>query len=157
MSCERVRRRSRGSARFCSGLVASALTEEVLVALPGLGELGSCGKRTASFRPAPVANNPNADRRRDRDHRHVRPRHQRLRPAERRVLAHLPGGDLELEWADSGAVYLTGPAVEVYGGSGFVKDYPVEKLYRDAKIGKIYEGTSFMQLATIAKLTLGKL
>jgi butyryl-CoA dehydrogenase/short/branched chain acyl-CoA dehydrogenase len=46
-------------------------------------------------------------------------------------------------------------AVEVYGGSGFVKDYPVEKLYRDAKIGKIYEGTSFMQLATIAKLTLG--
>ena len=48
-------------------------------------------------------------------------------------------------------------AVEVFGGSGFVKDYPVEKLYRDAKIGKIYEGTSFMQLATIAKLTLGKL
>ena len=45
-------------------------------------------------------------------------------------------------------------AVEVYGGSGFVKDYPVEKFYRDAKIGKIYEGTSFMQLATIAKLTL---
>ena len=45
-------------------------------------------------------------------------------------------------------------AVEVYGGSGFVKDYPVEKLYRDAKIGKIYEGTSFMQLATIAKLAL---
>jgi alkylation response protein AidB-like acyl-CoA dehydrogenase len=48
-------------------------------------------------------------------------------------------------------------AVEVYGGSGFVKDYPVEKFYRDAKIGKIYEGTSFMQLATIAKLTLGKI
>jgi alkylation response protein AidB-like acyl-CoA dehydrogenase len=46
-------------------------------------------------------------------------------------------------------------AVEVFGGSGFVRDYPVEKLYRDAKIGKIYEGTSFMQLATIAKLTLG--
>ena len=47
-------------------------------------------------------------------------------------------------------------AVEVYGGSGFVKDFPVEKLYRDAKIGKIYEGTSFMQLATIAKLALSK-
>ena len=46
-------------------------------------------------------------------------------------------------------------AVEVFGGSGFVKDYPVEKLYRDAKIGKIYEGTSFMQLATIAKMTVG--
>ncbi|MGD0796362.1 MAG: acyl-CoA dehydrogenase family protein [Acidobacteriaceae bacterium] len=48
-------------------------------------------------------------------------------------------------------------AVEVFGGAGFVKEYPVEKLYRDAKIGKIYEGTSFMQLATIAKLTLGKM
>jgi butyryl-CoA dehydrogenase/short/branched chain acyl-CoA dehydrogenase len=45
-------------------------------------------------------------------------------------------------------------AVEVFGGAGFVKDYPVEKLYRDAKIGKIYEGTSFMQLATVAKLVL---
>lgn len=45
-------------------------------------------------------------------------------------------------------------AVEVFGGAGFVKDYPVEKLYRDAKIGKIYEGTSFMQLATIAKSVL---
>ena len=47
-------------------------------------------------------------------------------------------------------------AVEVFGGYGFVKDYPVEKYYRDAKIGKIYEGTSNMQLATIAKLVLGK-
>lgn len=46
-------------------------------------------------------------------------------------------------------------AVEVLGGVGFVRDYPVEKLYRDAKIGKIYEGTSFMQLSVIAKLTLG--
>ncbi len=47
-------------------------------------------------------------------------------------------------------------AVETFGGYGFVKDYPVEKYYRDAKIGKIYEGTSNMQLSTIAKLTLGK-
>jgi len=46
-------------------------------------------------------------------------------------------------------------AVEVYGGYGFVKDYPVEKYFRDAKIGKIYEGTSNMQLGTIAKLVLG--
>jgi alkylation response protein AidB-like acyl-CoA dehydrogenase len=45
-------------------------------------------------------------------------------------------------------------AVEVFGGAGFVKEYPVEKFYRDAKIGKIYEGTSNMQLATIAKLLL---
>jgi alkylation response protein AidB-like acyl-CoA dehydrogenase len=45
--------------------------------------------------------------------------------------------------------------VEIYGGYGFTKDYPVEKYYRDAKIGKIYEGTSNMQLQTIAKMVLG--
>jgi alkylation response protein AidB-like acyl-CoA dehydrogenase len=43
-------------------------------------------------------------------------------------------------------------AIEFLGGVGFTRDYPVEKLYRDAKIGKIYEGTSNMQLSTIAKL-----
>jgi butyryl-CoA dehydrogenase/short/branched chain acyl-CoA dehydrogenase len=43
-------------------------------------------------------------------------------------------------------------AIEIYGGYGFTKDYPVEKYWRDSKIGKIYEGTSNMQLATIAKL-----
>ncbi|WP_437945585.1 acyl-CoA dehydrogenase [Sorangium sp. So ce296] len=42
--------------------------------------------------------------------------------------------------------------IEFMGGVGFTKDYPVEKLYRDAKIGKIYEGTSNMQLSTIAKM-----
>jgi butyryl-CoA dehydrogenase/short/branched chain acyl-CoA dehydrogenase len=47
-------------------------------------------------------------------------------------------------------------AVEIYGGYGFTKDYPVEKYFRDAKIGKIYEGTSNMQLQTIAKILLGK-
>jgi alkylation response protein AidB-like acyl-CoA dehydrogenase len=45
-------------------------------------------------------------------------------------------------------------AVNLYGGYGFVKDYPVEKLYRDAKIGQIYEGTSNLQLQTIAKQLL---
>jgi alkylation response protein AidB-like acyl-CoA dehydrogenase len=45
-------------------------------------------------------------------------------------------------------------AVEFLGGVGFTRDYPVEKLYRDAKIGKIYEGTSNMQLQTIAKTLL---
>ena len=45
-------------------------------------------------------------------------------------------------------------AVNLFGGSGFVKDYPVEKLYRDAKIGQIYEGTSNLQLQTIAKQLL---
>src|SRR6202047_5298310 len=50
---------------------------------------------------------------------------------------------------------VTSLAIEVYGGYGFTKDYPVEKYWRDAKIGKIYEGTSTMQLATIAKLVMG--
>ena len=45
-------------------------------------------------------------------------------------------------------------AVEIFGGVGFTKDYPVEKLYRDAKIGKIYEGTSNIQLLTISKAIL---
>src|SRR5436305_4794854 len=47
-------------------------------------------------------------------------------------------------------------AIEVHGGVGITKDYPVEKLYRDAKIGRIYEGTSNIQLLTIAKKLLGK-
>jgi butyryl-CoA dehydrogenase/short/branched chain acyl-CoA dehydrogenase len=47
-------------------------------------------------------------------------------------------------------------AIEIFGGYGFTKDYPVEKYWRDSKIGKIYEGTSNMQLATIAKLVLAK-
>jgi butyryl-CoA dehydrogenase/short/branched chain acyl-CoA dehydrogenase len=47
-------------------------------------------------------------------------------------------------------------AIEVHGGVGITKDYPVEKLYRDAKIGRIYEGTSNIQLVTIAKKLLGK-
>jgi butyryl-CoA dehydrogenase/short/branched chain acyl-CoA dehydrogenase len=46
-------------------------------------------------------------------------------------------------------------AVEIFGGVGFTKDYPVEKFYRDAKIGRIYEGTSNMQKLTIAKQILG--
>jgi alkylation response protein AidB-like acyl-CoA dehydrogenase len=50
---------------------------------------------------------------------------------------------------------VTSIAVQLYGGYGYVKDYPVEKLFRDAKIGQIYEGTSNMQLQTIAKLLLG--
>jgi butyryl-CoA dehydrogenase/short/branched chain acyl-CoA dehydrogenase len=45
-------------------------------------------------------------------------------------------------------------AIEIHGGYGFAKDYPVEKYWRDSKIGKIYEGTSNMQLATIAKLVM---
>jgi alkylation response protein AidB-like acyl-CoA dehydrogenase len=47
-------------------------------------------------------------------------------------------------------------SIEIHGGVGITKDYPVEKLYRDAKIGRIYEGTSNIQLLTIAKKLLGR-
>jgi alkylation response protein AidB-like acyl-CoA dehydrogenase len=46
-------------------------------------------------------------------------------------------------------------AIDLLGGVGFTREYLAEKLYRDAKIGKIYEGTSNMQLLTIAKQILG--
>jgi alkylation response protein AidB-like acyl-CoA dehydrogenase len=49
---------------------------------------------------------------------------------------------------------VTSLCVELFGGYGYTKDYPVEKFYRDAKIGTIYEGTSNMQLQTIAKAVL---
>ncbi len=49
---------------------------------------------------------------------------------------------------------VSSQAVDLFGGYGYVKEYPVEKYYRDAKIGKIYEGTSNMQLNTISKLLL---
>jgi alkylation response protein AidB-like acyl-CoA dehydrogenase len=57
-------------------------------------------------------------------------------------------------FASEVAERVTSLAVNLYGGYGFVKDYPVEKLYRDAKIGQIYEGTSNLQLQTIAKQIL---
>jgi alkylation response protein AidB-like acyl-CoA dehydrogenase len=50
---------------------------------------------------------------------------------------------------------VTSLAVNLFGGNGFVKEYPVEKLFRDAKIGQIYEGTSNLQLDTIAKQVVG--
>ncbi len=50
---------------------------------------------------------------------------------------------------------ITSLAIDLFGGYGFTKEYPVEKLFRDAKIGTIYEGTSNMQLVTIAKQLLG--
>jgi len=57
-------------------------------------------------------------------------------------------------FASEVAERVASQCVEVFGGNGFVRDYPAEKYYRDAKIGKIYEGTSNMQLATIAKQVL---
>jgi len=50
---------------------------------------------------------------------------------------------------------ITSLAINLFGGNGYVKEYPVEKLWRDAKIGQIYEGTSNLQLQTIAKQLLG--
>jgi len=59
-------------------------------------------------------------------------------------------------YASRAAERISSLAIELYGGYGFVKDYPVEKYWRDSKIGAIYEGTSNMQLQTIAKLLIGK-
>lgn len=57
-------------------------------------------------------------------------------------------------YASEVAERVASMAVDLFGGNGYVKEYPVEKYYRDAKIGKIYEGTTNMQLSTIAKLLL---
>src|ERR671912_1122574 len=59
-------------------------------------------------------------------------------------------------YSSRAAEHIASKAIELYGGYGFVKDYPVEKYWRDSKIGAIYEGTSNMQLQTIAKLLIGK-
>lgn len=58
-------------------------------------------------------------------------------------------------YASEIAERVASKAIEIHGGVGVTKDYPVEKLYRDAKIGRIYEGTSNIQLMTIAKKLLG--
>jgi alkylation response protein AidB-like acyl-CoA dehydrogenase len=59
-------------------------------------------------------------------------------------------------YSSEAAEFITSAAVEVFGGYGYTVEYPVEKFYRDAKIGKIYEGTSFMQMQTIAKMLLSE-
>jgi alkylation response protein AidB-like acyl-CoA dehydrogenase len=58
-------------------------------------------------------------------------------------------------YSSRAAERISSLAIELYGGYGFVKDYPVEKFWRDSKIGAIYEGTSNMQLQTIAKIIIG--
>ena len=72
----------------------------------------------------------------------------RLRDAKRPFLQEAAMCKL---YSSQVAERVTSLAVQLYGGYGYVKDYPVEKLFRDAKIGQIYEGTSNMQLQTIAK------
>jgi alkylation response protein AidB-like acyl-CoA dehydrogenase len=57
-------------------------------------------------------------------------------------------------YSSRAAERITSKAIDLYGGYGYVKDYPVEKFWRDSKIGAIYEGTSNMQLQTIAKLII---
>lgn len=58
-------------------------------------------------------------------------------------------------YASEVAEQIASQALEIYGGYGFIKEFPAEKFYRDAKIGKLYEGTSNMQLQTIYKLMEG--
>ena len=58
-------------------------------------------------------------------------------------------------YSSRAAERITSKAIDLYGGYGYVKDYPVEKFWRDSKFGAIYEGTSNMQLQTIAKLIIG--
>lgn len=59
-------------------------------------------------------------------------------------------------YSSKAAERITSLAIDLFGGNGFTKEYPVEKFWRDAKVGQIYEGTSNMQLQTIAKLELSK-
>jgi len=59
-------------------------------------------------------------------------------------------------YTSDAAERVTSAALEVFGGYGYTVEYPAEKYYRDAKIGKIYEGTSFMQLQTIGKMILSE-
>jgi alkylation response protein AidB-like acyl-CoA dehydrogenase len=58
-------------------------------------------------------------------------------------------------YASRAAERICSTAIDLFGGNGFTTEYPVEKFFRDAKIGQIYEGTTNMQLQTIAKAELG--
>jgi len=60
-------------------------------------------------------------------------------------------------FASRTAEQVTSKVIEIYGGNGFTREYPVEKYFRDQKVGQIYEGTTHMQLAVIAKQLLGRL
>ncbi len=60
-------------------------------------------------------------------------------------------------FASRAAEHVTSKVIEVYGGYGFTREYPVEKYFRDQKVGQIYEGTTNMQLLVIAKQVLGKM
>ncbi len=76
----------------------------------------------------------------------------RLRDARRGFLTESAMAKL---FSSQVAERVTSLAIQLFGGVGYTKDYPVEKFYRDAKIGQIYEGTSNLQLQTIAKQLIG--
>ena len=75
----------------------------------------------------------------------------RLKDAQRPFLREAAMAKL---FSSQVAEKVTSLAVQLYGGNGYTKEYPVEKFWRDSKVGQIYEGTSNMQLATIAKTIL---
>lgn len=75
----------------------------------------------------------------------------RLKDAKKQFLREAAIAKL---FASRASEKICSQAIDLFGGNGFVKEYPVEKFYRDAKIGQIYEGTSNMQLQTIAKVEL---
>ena len=77
-------------------------------------------------------------------------------PAKSQAVPFLTEAAMAKYYSSEVAEKAASKAIEVHGGVGITKDYPVEKLYRDAKIGRIYEGTSNIQLLTIAKKLLGK-
>ena len=93
----------------------------------------------------------------------IRKRSQRYGPVFRTHILGKPtvfisGPQLAEKWLDPTLIERAGalPAnvLQLFGGNGYTKEYPVEKYWRDSKVGQIYEGTSNMQLATIAKTIL---
>ena len=82
---------------------------------------------------------------------------QRGQAARRFTSLHRRSGHGQTVFIASGGAGVTSLCVELFGGYGYTKEYPVEKFYRDAKIGTIYEGTSNMQLQTIAQDAVSRL
>ncbi|MEX2325383.1 MAG: acyl-CoA dehydrogenase family protein, partial [Gemmatimonadaceae bacterium] len=66
-------------------------------------------------------------------------------------------GAMSKLFASETAMWVTTQAIQIFGGYGYVKDYPVERLFRDAKVTEIYEGTSEIQRVVIARELLGSL
>ena len=106
------------------------------------------GDRRVPGRPVPAR--PDGDRARGRAADGL----QRGAAQGRGPALRAAGGDGQAVQLAGGRARRRRTALELFGGYGYTKEYPVEKFYRDAKIGTIYEGTSNMQLQTIAKALL---